>query len=63
MLNARCNTPECRNPAVTIRYQSPSATAGPNSAQSRKMVPPPLPNVAPPAISAMNTITLIAMSA
>ena len=32
MLNAMCSGPACRKPAVTIRHQSPAATAGPKSA-------------------------------
>ncbi len=54
-----------RKPAVTIRHQSPSATAGPLSPASRTSVPPPEnePRLAPPASSATKAATLIAISA
>ena len=55
----------CRNPAVTIRHQSPFATAGPlRPASWISLLPcwnePPLP---PPASSTTKTTTLIAISA
>ena len=66
MLNAMWRIPACRKPAVTIRHQSPFATAGPLSARvvdDRAAPAETEPRLAPPASSATKAATLIAISA
>jgi hypothetical protein len=64
MLKSRWSRPAWRNPAVTSRHSSPSATSGPNSApRATSSLPPKLPPaaLAPLNISPSMTTTLIPM--